>query len=240
MALNILLIEDDPQFRRALLTPLRLEGHEVVVATHVAQAREHIEHPTIEFHLALLDLGLPDGNGEQLLDALMRARLPVIVISAEHREDARIRLLDRGADDYLVKPFSVPELRARIRVAIRRRQGQLQGPVRLELGELVIDTREHAVWRRGERVHLTPTEFKLLERLVREPGSVVHRKQLLIDVWGAENAEQTHYLRLYIAQLRAKLEDNPADPIFLINEPGVGYKFCVPANASVSGVPLQS
>lgn len=238
---NILLIEDDSRLRSALLQPLQLEGHEVVVATRIQEAQAQLRQARDRFQVVLLDLNLPDGNGEQLLDELLRANLSVVVISAEHNEDTRIRLLDRGAEDYLVKPFSVPELMARIRVAARRRQPSARGPLVFEAGDLVIDTGSHTVTRKGERVRLTPTEFKLLEVLVRSADKVVPRRQLLSTVWGPGNAEQTHYLRLYIAQLRAKLEDRPADPVHLINEPGVGYKFCCSASgAAGSGEPADA
>jgi two-component system, OmpR family, KDP operon response regulator KdpE len=223
---SILLIEDDSRLRSALVQPLQLEGHEVVVATRIKEALAQVRLSPNRFQVVLLDLNLPDGNGESLLDELLRANLSVVVISAEHNEDTRIRLLDRGAEDYLVKPFSVPELMVRIRVATRRRQPSAHGPLVLEAGELVIDTGSHTVTRRGERVRLTPTEFKLLEVLARSADKVVPRRQLLTAVWGPGNTEQTHYLRLYISQLRAKLEDHPADPLYLINEPGVGYKLC--------------
>lgn len=223
---SILLIEDDSLLRSALLQPLQLEGHEVVVATRIREAQAQLRNAKEHFQVVLLDLNLPDGNGEQMLDELLRANLSVVVISAEPNEDTRIRLLDRGAEDYLVKPFSVPELMARIRVAARRRQPISRSPLVLEAGELVIDTGGHTVMRKGERIHLTPTEFKLLEVLARSADKVVPRRQLLSAVWGPGNTEQTHYLRLYIAQLRAKLEERPADPVYLINEPGVGYKFC--------------
>jgi two-component system, OmpR family, KDP operon response regulator KdpE len=223
---GILLVEDDTRLRSALLQPLQLEGHEVVVATRLHEAQTLLREGVDRFQVVLLDLNLPDGNGEQLLEELLRAHLAVVVISAEHNEGIRIRLLDRGAEDYLVKPFSIPELMARIRVASRRHQPASTLPLVIEAGDLVIDTGHHTVTRRGERVKLTPTEFKLLEVLARSADRVVPRRQLLSAVWGPHSTEQTHYLRLYIAQLRAKLEDRPADPVYLINEPGFGYKFC--------------
>jgi two-component system, OmpR family, KDP operon response regulator KdpE len=223
---SILLIEDDSRLRSALLQPLQLEGHEVVVATRISEAQAQLRQAENDFQVVLLDLNLPDGNGEQLFDELLRRDLSVVVISAEPNEDTRIRLLDRGAEDYLVKSFSVPELLARIRVAARRRQPTSRGPLVLEAGDLVVDTGTHTVLRRGQRVRLTPTEFKLLEVLVRSVDKVVPRRQLMTAVWGPENVGQTHYLRLYIAQLRGKLEDEPANPVHLINEPGVGYRFC--------------
>jgi two-component system KDP operon response regulator KdpE len=222
----ILLIEDDSRLREALLQPMLQEDHEVIVATRLVQARALIEQSASRFQLVLLDLNLPDGNGESLLDDLLSNNLSVIVISAEHHEETRIRLLDKGAEDYLVKPFSVPELLARIRVAMRRRRPAAHGPFVFRTGELVIDTARHTVTRGGELLRLTPTEFKLLEVLARSADRVVPRRKLLTEVWGPTHEEDTHYLRLYISQLRTKLEQHSAIPNYLINEPGVGYRLC--------------
>ena len=174
----------------------------------------------------LLDLGLPDGDGETLLATLRRRdATPVLVISARQADGQKIRLLDAGADDYLVKPFSIAELLARLRVALRHRgTATLPAQTRYEAGGLVVDLAAHRVSLGGDTVHLTPTEFKLLARLVRSAGQVVTHRQLLSDVWGDEFTEHTHYLRLYMGQLRAKLEADPADPQLLLTEPGVGYR----------------
>ena len=149
----------------------------------------------------------------------------MIVISAREAEGQKIRLLDGGADDYLVKPFGIGELLARVRVALRHR-GRDSRPALLiyRQGDLDIDLAARRVRRHGAEVHLTPTEFKLLARLVRQAGQVVTHRQLLVDVWGPEHTEQTHYLRLYMAQLRAKLEDDAAEPRYLLTETGVGYR----------------
>jgi two-component system KDP operon response regulator KdpE len=177
----------------------------------------------------LLDLGLPDGDGEQLV-RMLRAQhnLPILIISARHQEEQKIRLLDAGADDFLVKPFSVPELLARMRVALRHRGTRL-APAITEYThlDLFIDLAKHTVTLRGQVVHLTPTEFNLLARLVRSAGYLVTHRQLLNDVWGPEYIEHTHYLRLYMAQLRAKLEDSPAEPRYLLTETGVGYRLAI-------------
>jgi two-component system KDP operon response regulator KdpE len=158
-----------------------------------------------------------------------RCTAPVIVISARHCDDPKIRLLDAGADDYLVKPFGLGELLARMRVALRHRGTALHPAItRYEHGDLRVDLAAHRVSLAGADVHLTPTEFKLLARLVRQAGQVVTHRQLLADVWGAEFTEHTHYLRLYMAQLRAKLEAEPADPQRLLTEPGVGYRLAEP------------
>ena len=176
--------------------------------------------------VVVLDLGLPDGDGESLLVQLRRRHaLPVIVISARQAEGQKIRLLDAGADDYLVKPFSIVELLARMRVALRHRGTTVKAAqTHYQHGGLEVDLEAQRVRRDRQSVHLTPTEFKLLARLVRSAGQVVTHRQLLGDVWGAEFTEHTHYLRLYMGQLRAKLEDEPAEPQLLLTEPGVGYR----------------
>ena len=224
MSLKVLLVEDDRELRGTLRDSLRVEGYAVVAAASLADA--HALLANTEVDIVLLDLGLPDGDGEMLLTTLRRGRsTPVIVISARETDDPKIRLLDAGADDFLVKPFSLGELLARMRVALRHRGTPLQAAITLYThGDLRVDLHAHRVRLTGEDVHLTPTEFKLLARLVRNAGQVVTHRQLLADVWGAEFTEHTHYLRLYMGQLRAKLEADPADPQRLLTEPGVGYR----------------
>jgi two-component system KDP operon response regulator KdpE len=232
MSLRLLLVEDDRELRATLREALLVEGYQVLTAASLAEAiamygqTQLEEASTQAFDLILLDLGLPDGDGSDLLVKLRRKQsTPVIIISAREAEGQKIRLLDEGADDYLVKPFSIGELLARMRVALRHRGNQVRAAVtRYEQGELVIDLANHRVSRKGDAVHLTPTEFNLLARLVRSAGQVVTHRQLLVDVWGQEYLEHTHYLRLYMGQLRAKLEDNPAEPQLLLTEPGVGYR----------------
>ncbi|MDG5975055.1 two component transcriptional regulator [Hydrogenophaga taeniospiralis CCUG 15921] len=228
MSERILLVEDDRELRTILREALSVEGYAVQAAASLADARallQHAERGTAP-DLVLLDLGLPDGDGEPFLNELRRqSTAPVIVISAREAEGQKIRLLDGGADDYLVKPFGIGELLARMRVALRHR-GRHSQPAVLSYrqGGLDIDLASRRVRRDGQEVHLTPTEFKLLARLVRQAGQVVTHRQLLADVWGAEHTEQTHYLRLYMGQLRAKLEDDSAEPRHLLTEPGVGYR----------------
>jgi two-component system KDP operon response regulator KdpE len=234
VSLGVLLVEDDRELRATLREALKVEGYRVVASASLADARAVIAstlaHGGID--IVLLDLGLPDGDGDTLLAELRRERgTPVIVISARPGESQKVRLLDAGADDYLVKPFSLAELLARMRVALRHR-GTLTRPatVRYERPGLLVDLEEHRVHREGAEVHLTPTEYRLLSRLVRSAGQVVTHRQLLLDVWGAEYTEHTHYLRLYMAQLRAKLEPEPADPQVLLTEPGVGYRLAEPGD----------
>lgn len=229
---KILLVEDDPVLRMALLTPLQADGHDVVLATRQSEALAQLKSDGASFDLALLDLGLPDGDGEDLIAPLTAAGIPVMVLSAEYREHTKVKVLNAGAEDYMVKPFSIPELQARMRVITRRSAARARPKqMRFDFGDLVVDTRTHQVLRHGKPVHLTPIEFKLLEKLLEKPGGVVLRRDLLVSVWGLHAADQTHYLRLYISQLRQKLEDNPANPVHLINEPGVGYKFCAPLHS---------
>lgn len=228
MSQRILLIEDDRELRATLKESLSVEGYAVQVSASLADARAVLQHTDRHTapELVLLDLGLPDGDGEAFLAELRRlSGTPVIVISAREAEGQKIRLLDQGADDYLVKPFGIGELLARIRVALRHRGQHNQAAVlRYQRGALDIDLAAHRVRRHGQEVHLTPTEFNLLARLVRQTGQVVTHRKLLTDVWGAEHTEQTQYLRLYMGQLRAKLEDNSAEPQYLLTEPGVGYR----------------
>ncbi len=224
MTLQVLLVEDDAALRNTLRDALQVEGYRVHTAASLSEGRALAAHAAPD--LVLLDLGLPDGDGGALLASLrQRAGTPVLLISARHGEQQKIALLDAGADDYLVKPFSVGELLARMRVALRHRGTRLAAAVtRYQQGALAIDLATHQVRLDGVAVHLTPTEFKLLARLVRSAGQVVTHRQLLADVWGAEFTEHTHYLRLYMGQLRAKLEVEPAEPQRLLTEPGVGYR----------------
>jgi two-component system KDP operon response regulator KdpE len=232
MILQVLLVEDDRELRATLGAALQVEGYRVVAAASLADAKAVLAHSTErgKVDLVLLDLGLPDGDGESLLRVL-RAEpgLPVIVISARHTDAPKIRLLDAGADDYLVKPFSVGEMLARMRVALRHK-GRVTQPAttRYASDGLEIDVEAHRVRLHGQAIHLTPTEFKLLARLLRQPGQVVTHRQLLLEVWGEEFTSHTHYLRLYMGQLRAKLEADPADPRRLLTEPGVGYSLVEP------------
>ncbi len=233
MAMRLLLIEDDRELRATLREALQLEGYQVITAISLAEALTIYNQSLIDaeiknssFDLVLLDLGLPDGDGSDFLHKLRRRHsTAVIVISARDADAQKIHLLDAGADDYLVKPFSVGELLARIRVALRHRGNQSRPAItHYEKSGVVIDLVHHRVSRDGELVHLTPTEFNLLARLVRSAGQVVTHRQLLIDVWGQEYVEHTHYLRLYMGQLRAKLEVNPAQPELLLTEAGIGYR----------------
>lgn len=242
MSLRVLLVEDDRELRATLRQALEVEGYRVQTAASAADARAQWQQAAATdgddgFAIVLLDLGLPDADGTELLARLrQQAAVPVLVISARGTEGDKIALLDQGADDYLVKPFSVGELLARMRVALRHRGRAMPCAVTQYAHDgLEVDIAAHRVRLHGADVHLTPTEFNLLARLVRSAGQVVTHSRLLADVWGAEYTGHTHYLRLYMAQLRAKLEADPADPQRLLTEPGVGYRLVAPAEPAPPG-----
>jgi two-component system KDP operon response regulator KdpE len=221
----VLLIEDEPQMRRFLRTALGANDYRLVEAETAKEglAQAAARNPDV----ILLDLGLPDRDGLEVARELREwSPTPIIVLSARGREEDKVRALDLGADDYLTKPFGVDELLARIRVALRHAAmppGTAPEPV-FEAGELRVDLAARRVWRGDEEIHLTPTEYKLLTTLVRHAGKVLTHRQLLKEVWGANYANQSHYVRVYMAQLRQKIEADPARPRLLLTEPGVGYR----------------
>jgi two-component system, OmpR family, KDP operon response regulator KdpE len=227
MALRVLVVEDEREIRAMLQTSLSVEGFVVQTAVTLSEALAMLQHALPD--VVVLDLGLPDGDGLELVQVVRKQHtLPIIVVSARHQEEQKIRLLDAGADDYLTKPFGISELLARIRVALRHRGTSLEPAVTLHtLDGLCVNLTTREVTVDGQIIHLTPTEFKLLARLVRSAGRVVTHRQLLVDVWGAEYTEHTHYLRLYMGQLRAKIERDPAEPRHLLTETGVGYRLAV-------------
>ncbi len=220
----VLIIEDEPQMRRFLRTSLASHGFRPLEASSgqegVALATAHAPE------VVLLDLGLPDGDGIALTRRLREwSRVPIIVISARGREADKVEALDAGADDYLTKPFGIQELLARIRVALRHAQavGSTPTPV-LEFGPLRLDLAIREVTLAGREVRLTPIEYRLLVLLAQHAGKVLTHRFLLKQVWGPDHAEDTHYLRVYMAQLRRKVEEDPAQPKLLHTEPGVGYR----------------
>ncbi len=222
--LTILLIEDEPQLRRFLRPMLRAAGYRVIEAETaregVTLAQSH--NPDV----VLLDLGLPDGDGIAVTRQIRGwSQLPILVISARGKEQDKVTALDAGADDYLIKPFGSAELLARLRVALRHAsRGAVGAPdSAYSFGDVKVDRTRRTVHREGAPVHLTPHEYKLLVTLIQHAGQVVTHRQLLREVWGP-GAQQTHYLRVYMAQLRQKLEADPARPRWLITEPGVGYR----------------
>lgn len=219
----VLLVEDDAEIRRLVRSALESEGLRVVEAASCE--RGLIDAGSRKPDLLILDLGLPDRDGTELLRELRAwSEVPVIVLSARSDEQEKVTALDLGADDYLSKPFGVPELLARVRVTLRRRAAST-GAARLSFGNVEIDFSRRTVLRDGQAVHLTSTEFRLLCALLRHPGSVVTQKQLLREVWGPNAVEHGHYLRIYMGKLRHRLEEDPARPRYFITETGVGYRF---------------
>src|SRR6266542_3468662 len=221
----ILVIEDEAHIRHFVRATLQDHGFRVIEATTGRQGLEQTagQQPA----LILLDLGLPDIDGLEVTQQLrVWTEVPIIVLSARGQEQDKIAALDAGADDYLTKPFGIGELLARIRVALRHAAaplGELADPVFTQ-GELTVDLARRQVLVGDSEVHLTPTEYKLLTLLVRHAGKVITQRQALKEVWGPNYANQTHYLRVYMAQLRHKLERDPARPRLLLTEPGVGYR----------------
>jgi two-component system KDP operon response regulator KdpE len=224
----ILLIEDEPQMRRFLRITLQSHGYRLVEAA--AGQEGLMEAATRNPDIVLLDLGLPDLDGIEVVRRLREwSEVPVVVLSAREQEQDKIKALDAGADDYLTKPFGAGELLARIRVALRHKAMQQAGQreSRFVLDNLRVDLAKRAVFLNEIEVHLTPIEYRLLAVLIKYAGRVITHSQLLKEVWGPPYADQTQYLRVYMAQLRHKLEADPARPRFLMNEPGVGYRLKV-------------
>lgn len=221
---RVLIIEDDPIIRRFVRASLETEGCEVFEAD--TAGRGLIEAGTRQPALLILDLGLPDRDGlEVIRDVRTWSQTPIIVLSARTQESEKVAALDAGADDYLVKPFGVPELLARVRAQLRRSAilGSEPKPV-FSFGDVSVDMLQRQVTRAGEEIHLTPIEYRLLVALIRGQGRVLTHRQLMVDAWGPGYAERTHYLRIYMKQLREKLERQPAQPEFLLTETGVGYR----------------
>jgi two-component system KDP operon response regulator KdpE len=221
----ILVVEDEPQMRKFIRASLSSHGHRVVEAERASEAVMLITSHNPQ--LVLLDLGLPDGDGIELTRQVREwSRVPIIVLSARGREDDKVAALDAGADDYLTKPFGVNELLARMRVALRHAQpaGASAEAQVLEFGELKIDLVRREVFRGAQGLHLTPIEYKLLVLLAQNAGKVLTHRQILKDVWGPAYANQTHYVRVHMAELRKKVEADPSRPKLLVTEPGVGYR----------------
>jgi two-component system KDP operon response regulator KdpE len=221
----ILLIEDEPQMRRFLR--ITLQGHGYRLAEAETGKDGLLQAASRNPDVILLDLGLPDMDGLEVTRRLREwSQVPVIVISAREQEQDKVRALDSGADDYLTKPFSANELMARIRVALRHVARQAAGRQEpfFTLKNLRVDLASRRVFLGDAEVHLTPIEYKLLIALIRHAGKVITHRQLLTEVWGPAHVEEVQYLRVYMTQLRHKLEDDPTRPRFLLNEPGVGYR----------------
>ncbi|RPI32806.1 MAG: response regulator [Chloroflexota bacterium] len=222
---HILVIDDEPQILRALRTILVAQNYRVSVASRGEEglALAAAEQPDI----IILDLGLPDIDGIDVCDRLRQwTQTPIVVLSVRENERDKVLALDKGADDYLVKPFGIEELLARIRVALRH-STHVKGSTELvvQTGDIVIDLARHIVTKGGAEVKLTGTEFKLLAYLASHPGRVLTHQGILNHVWGPDYGDNVEYLRVYMSLLRKKLEDNPKKPKFLLSEPGIGYRF---------------
>jgi two-component system KDP operon response regulator KdpE len=219
----ILIVEDEPEIRRFLRTALGTEDYRVVESS--TGRRGSIDAGTHKPDLAIVDLGLPDVDG---IDVIRRIRewspMPIIVLSARVQERAKIEALDCGADDYITKPFGIGELLARVRAALRHAVRSVSGATVLRFGNAVVDLERREASRDGLDVRLTPIEFRLLATLARHLDMVVTHRQLLTEVWGPTHAGDTHYLRIYMKQLRDKFESDPVRPRYLLTETGVGYR----------------
>ncbi|MEU6257432.1 response regulator [Streptomyces sp. NPDC047043] len=224
---RVLVIDDEPQIVRALVINLRARKYDVDAAHDGATALQlaAARHPDV----VVLDLGLPDMDGVEVIRGLRGwTRVPILVLSARHTSDEKVEALDAGADDYVTKPFGMDELLARLRAAVRRAEPVGAGEddvTTVETEEFTVDLAAKKVNRDGRDVRLTPTEWHLLEVLVRNTGRLVSQKQLLQEVWGPSYGTETNYLRVYMAQLRRKLESDPSHPRHFITEPGMGYRF---------------
>lgn len=224
---RVLVVDDEPQIVRALVINLKARKYEVDAAADGASALElaAARHPDV----VVLDLGLPDMDGVEVIRGLRGwTRVPILVLSARHSSDEKVEALDAGADDYVTKPFGMDELLARLRAAVRRAEpgaGAGEDEVVVETETFTVDLAAKKAVRDGRDVRLTPTEWHLLEVLVRNGGKLVSQKQLLQEVWGPSYGTETNYLRVYMAQLRRKLEADPSHPRHFITEPGMGYRF---------------
>jgi two-component system, OmpR family, KDP operon response regulator KdpE len=232
----VLVVDDEPQMRRFLRPALEAQGYRVIEATTAAEAVVAASTHTPD--CVLLDLALPDGDGIAVTRRLREwTAIPIIVISALGQEADKVAALDAGADDYLTKPFGTGELLARLRVAQRhaaRFRDDAREPV-FEAGDLKVDLGAREVTRGGQALHLTPLEYKLLATLVRHAGKVLTHRQLLKEVWGPGAVAETQYLRVYMATLRHKIENDPARPALLMTETGVGYRLRVAADEAPAG-----
>lgn len=223
MAAKILLIEDENQIRR--FVRMALEGEGFVVFEADSGQRGLIETSTRQPDLVILDLGLPDGDGKDVIVQIRSwSDVPLLVLSAREQEEQKVAALNAGADDYLGKPFGIPELLARVRAHLRRRLATEPASAVVVFGNVAVDLARRTVARDGQEVHLTPIEYRLLQTLIRARGKVVTHQHLLHEVWGPNYSERSHYLRTYMGHLRQKLEADPARPAFLLTELGVGYR----------------
>jgi two-component system KDP operon response regulator KdpE len=224
---RVLVVDDEPQILRALRTSLRGAGYEVDTAETAEQALTQLAARPPD--AVILDLVLPDGRGTDIARELRTwSNVPVIVLSVVGDESEKVAALDAGADDYVTKPFGIDELLARLRAALRR--GDPSGEPVLEIGALSVDLEKRSVHVDGKLVQLTPHEFELLRALARNPGKLMTHSVLLREVWGRAYGDESHYLHVYVSQLRRKLEPDPARPRYILTEPGAGYRLVDPAS----------
>jgi two-component system, OmpR family, KDP operon response regulator KdpE len=221
---RILVIDDESQIRKFLRISLNAYGYEVIEAVRGEDGLAKCATATPD--LVILDLGLPDLDGQEVIARIREwSKVPIIVLSVRAAEGEKVAALDRGADDYVTKPFGIQELLARVRAALRgRRPDGEPPPAVVEVGDLTIDIPRRRVRVAGAEIKLSRKEFALLRMLAQHPGRILTHQQLLREVWGPAQENETHYLRVYIGHLRQKLGDNPADPRYISNEPGVGYR----------------
>ena len=223
--LTVLIVEDEQAIRHFVRNTLTSEGYRVWETGTLGSALQ--ETRTRKPDLVILDLGLPDGDGMDFIRELRTwTTLPVVVLSARIGEYDKVEALNAGADDYLVKPFSAPELLARVRAVCRRATRGPEGAARIVFGDVEVDLETRRVFRASQPAHLTPIEFRLLTTLITQPGKVLTHRYLLQEVWGPPYTGRSHYLRVYMGNLRQKLEADPARPQHLLTETGVGYRFC--------------
>jgi two-component system KDP operon response regulator KdpE len=223
---TILIVEDEPEIRQFLRAAFGVEGYRVVESA--TGRRGAIDAGTHKPDLALVDLGLPDFDGVEVIRRIRQwSPMPIIVLSARAQERSKIEALDAGADDYVTKPFGIGELLARVRAALRHAVRAGSGTSLLRFGNAVVDLEKRAATRGDQEVHLTPIEFRLLATLAKHLGMVVTHRQLLTEVWGPTHDRDTHYLRIYMKQLRDKLEIDPIRPLHLLTETGIGYRLTI-------------
>jgi two-component system, OmpR family, KDP operon response regulator KdpE len=221
---RILAVDDEPQILRALRTSLTARGHDVLTAPNGETALDLLS--TGQFDLTILDLGLPGIDGVEVIRRLRSwSAVPVIVLSVRDAQADKVSALDAGADDYVTKPFSMDELQARMRAVLRRMAPSEAETPLVSVGDLEIDLGRHLVTRGGVSIHLTPTEFALLELFVTNPGKLLTHRWLLQRVWGDAYKNESHYVRVFVSGLRKKLEQDPPSPSLILTEPGVGYRW---------------
>lgn len=220
----VLVVDDDPQMLRAVSNALRSRKYSVLLAKDGETALDLLSREPVD--LVLLDVGLPGLDGHEVIDRLRSwSEIPVIMLSVQDAQEGKIAALDAGADDYITKPFDTHELFARMRAVLRRTGVEESEPAVLTFGELELDLGRQLVRLKGDLIHLTPTEYRLLRTMATNPGSLLTHQLLLQKVWGPEYSTESNYLRLYVRQLRQKLGDDPAHPKWITTEPGLGYRW---------------